>query len=340
MNRSNRLEISTLAFMFLFAAEFTFYLLILQTGVVMYHASELTQIWMMPVGGMLGVFVSVFVYRARGWLIPLLLFLQLLLSFHYATANTVELFLLGLLSGLTAPVLIARITGVGAAAIALAISYAYGTSYFSVPAAERTDIALFLSAVALFASLFAKLDRDRTAKGSVSVYCAGTIFFWLLLDAALFETLSRDSDMQLWGNISFTGNIIIFHCIGLFAAYKARDWRYNDGMILLLFALTYSLYATGLREPLSLVYPFTISYYNVIILRQLMRLPYALLAMIALSLWAASGMGLLVALSGSLVPAWGALVVLGLLYIARLSSLSPSKVLCFLRMIPEAKSMS
>ena len=117
--------------------------------------------------------------------------------------------------------------------------------------------------------------------------------------------------MHIWGQDTFTLNIILFHLIGLITAYKARDWKYNSSFLVALFTLTFALYSLGWQSALSIVYPFVISYYNVIILRSLMRLPYVLLALMALSLWAASGLGLLVALSGSFITAWIILIALG-----------------------------
>ena len=142
----------------------------------------------------------------------------------------------------------------------------------------------------------------------------GSVFLWLLLDAALFETLSRDSVMQLWGEGTFTWNIIVSHIVGLAVAYRSRNYRHNDAVLLLLFMLTYGLYTAGSQSLLSLVYPFVISYYNVIILKKLFSLPYATLAFVSLSLWAASGAGLLIALSHTFLLAWIVLCMLILSY--------------------------
>ncbi len=310
-------HIPTIAFFFLFASEFTYYLLILQTGIVEYHHSLMSEIWMVPVGGILGIITSIFLFKERQWLIPFLLMLQLLLSVNYASANGIELFLLGLISGLTAPMLIAGIKRFWVVVFALALSYTYGTYYFHVHALDRTDIALFLSLVALIASFFAEMQERKKHTGTLTLYSVGSIFLWLLLDASLFETLSRDSAMYLWGDDGFTWNIILFHVIGLITAYKARDWRHNNQVLIALFILTFTLYSLGWQIALSIVYPFVISYYNVIILRALMRLPYVLLAMMALSLWMASGLGLLVGLSGSFAIAWATLMLLILVEVTK-----------------------
>jgi len=265
---------------------------------------------MVPAGGMIGILLSVLVYKDRQWLIPFLLFSQLLLSVEYAEANGLELFLLGLISGLTAPMLIAGVQSLWVVVIALALSYTFGTYVFDVQAIDRTGIALGLSLLAFAASLFSGIGRARRVKGNVSLYSMGNIFLWLLLDAALFETLSRDAVMQLWGESTFTWVIILFHLIGLAAAFRLRHWKYNDAALLGLFIITYLTYTFGSQTGLSLVYPFVISYYNVIILSKLIRLPYVQLSLMSLSLWAASGLGLFIALSHTFAFAWAVLALL------------------------------
>lgn len=309
MKAISNMKLSDIAFLLLFATEFTFYLLILQTGIVEYHHSDMSQIWMVPVGGILGIITSVSLHKERVWLIPMVLFLQLLLSLDYANA----------LSGLTAPMLIARIEKFWIAVVALALSYTYGTYYFDVPALQRMHIALFLSLVAFVSSLFAQMQHFKKSTLNPSFLSVGSIFLWLLLDAALFETLSRDSMMHLWGDSRFTWNIILFHIIGLVVAYKALGSKHNHTILLLLFTLSYTLYALEWQWGLSIMYPFVISYYNVIILRKLSRLPYAFLAVMALSLWGASGLGLFIALGENFMVAWVVLILLAIVEAIKMS---------------------
>jgi len=273
-------------------------------------------------GGIIGIITSVFAHQERQWLVPILLLMQPLLSLHYATANGVELFFLGLISGLTAPMLIARIDKFWIAIVALAVSYTYGTYYFDIPAIDRGQIPLFLSSIALIASLFAQMQNLKKSRLHPTIYSIGSIFLWLLLDASLFETLSRDSKMHLWGEKIFIWNIVIFHIVGLVIAYKAISWRHNHSAILVLFVLTYALYSLGWQWALSMVYPFVISYYNVIILRELTHLPYALLAIMALSLWGASGLGLFVALEENFMIAWAILLLLFITELAKMSNMT------------------
>jgi len=308
---SSHLSFKTYAFLLLFAAEFTYYLLILQTGIVAYHHSVLSQIWMVPAGGMLGIILSVFVHNKREWFLSLLLLVQLILSLDYADANALELFGLGLISGLTAPMLLFRIDRLWVAVAALGLSYAFGTAMFHVEAIDRTEIALFLTLLALAASFFAVMGETKTAdKTNISLFTMVKVFLWLLLDAALFETLSRDALMHLWGNETFTLILIVSHLVGVAVAYRLRDWKKTDVVLLLLFAMTYAAYSSGSSLVLSLVYPFVISYYNVIILDKLRKLDYLPLALMSLSLWGASGLGLLIALSHSFFIAWIMLLLL------------------------------
>ena len=312
-----RIPLPDLAFLILFASEMTFYLLILQTGIVEFHHSDMREIWMVPVGGVIGIISSIYGYRYRKTLVPLLLLGQLILSFHYTHDSGMEMFALGFISGFTAPLLIARIDNFFVVAVALGISYLIGTSNFDLPADGRTGIAVVLSAFAFAAALFADMGRKKVEREQYSVTATATIFFWLILDAALFETLSRDASMRIWGEEGFTLTIIAFHLVGIAAAYRLREWRHNDLAVLLLFTLTYSTYALGFQIVLAVVYPFVISYYNVIILEQFRKIHYPNLAFVALSLWIASGFGLMIALAESFSVAWTVLALLGLIYLTQ-----------------------
>ncbi len=307
-----------IAFLVLFAAEFTYYLLILQTGVVAYHHSALSEIWMMPAGGIAGIVLSVWAFPQRNRFMPWLLALQLVLSADYAHAGVMVLFVLGILSGLTAPLLLYRMNTLAVAVTGLGLSYVTGTMLFHIEAAERTWIAVLLSAVALIASLFAKSGQERkSCENNVTLYTMATVFLWLLLDAALFETLSRDALMHLWGEHEYVWTIILFHLIGLVVAYRMRQWSHNDLALVILFVMAYAAYSSGDKTVLSVVYPFVISYYNVAILHKLIRMGYLPLAVVSLSLWGASGLGLLIALGHLFTAAWILLGLLALLLVLK-----------------------
>lgn len=313
-------KIADIAFFLLFASELTFYLLILQTGIVELHHADMHEIWMVPVGGIIGIISSIFLYKERRWLVPMLLASQTLLAFEYSHASGLILFSFGLISGMTAPLLIARIDALFWAAVALALSYTYGTYHFQVPADERMSIAVLLSIIAFGASLFAQMGRTRKATQGLEGKGTATIFLWLLLDASLFETLSRDPSMSIWGHAHFTWSIIALHLVGVVSAYRLRDWKHNDLSILLLFTITYGLYASHWQVGLSIVYPFVISYYNIILLNRLKQIRYRELALVSLGFWAASGSGLMIALSQELLFAWSTLTMLGFICLSQRKS--------------------
>jgi hypothetical protein len=301
-------------FLLLFIVEFTYYLLILQTGIVEYHHSNMAELWMVPAGGIIGIISSIWIYKQSTWVMPLALFIQLIISFHYAYATSIELFILGYISGLTAPILIYNITRLWLAVVGLAFSYTLGTLLFPIHASMRTDVALSLSILALISSLFINFKKSKNTKNNhLTLYSMGSVFLWLLLDASLFETLSRNSYMHLWGDSHYTLGIIIFHIIGLIIAYRLREWKYTDITLLILFALSYFFYSIEEKVVLSVLYPIVISYYNVIILYKLMKLHYFVLAIMSLSLWGASGLGLFIALSEEFLLAWFILFILTIL---------------------------
>ena len=309
--QNNKITMADIAFLFLFGAEFSYYLLILQTGIITYHHSHLSEIIMMPVGGIVGIALSTTQHRNRKRIFPTLLALQLFISLDYAQAGAFELFVLGIISGMTAPMLIYRIDKLWVAVSALGLSYSFGTTAFHIAASERMPIAVLLSIVAFGSALVADIQRTKKlSPHTTSLYTVGSIFLWLLLDAALFETLLRDGAMHLWGVSYFTWIIILFHSIGLAVAYLMRGWRYTDMTLVLLFVTAYSTYTTGDRLILSIVYPFVISYYNVTILYRLKSMRYLPLAIVSITLWTASGLGLMIALSHLFIVAW---ILLGIL---------------------------
>lgn len=55
LNLSKAVDLSAIAVIFLFFSETSYYLLILQTGIVDYFHSNFAQIWMIPTGGILGI---------------------------------------------------------------------------------------------------------------------------------------------------------------------------------------------------------------------------------------------------------------------------------------------
>jgi len=86
-----------------------------------------------------------------------------------------------------------------------------------------------------------------------------------------------------------------------------------------LFSLSYLLYSLGLQYPLAVVYPIIISFYNVIILKRFIQLPFLWLCFGAIGLWVSAGIGLFLALQHLLIVGWIVIIVLILLQNRKIS---------------------
>jgi hypothetical protein len=121
---------------------------------------------------------------------------------------------------------------------------------------------------------------------------------WILLDSNLFETLSRHEGLRIWGNMTYT--IITFHLLGLAAGYYVKLKEYMHHMVIaVLFVGSYTLSYMEASVLLAVVYPFTISYYNVIVFTSLTKVASLkeLSYIMVFVGWFASGAGLGLALS-------------------------------------------
>jgi hypothetical protein len=287
------LNFNTLAFLILFFTETSYYLLILQTGIVDYFHSDMSQLWMIPVGGVMGI-LTMAKLSHRSIVVSVSLLFQTLLMLFYPSFNGFMLFALGFLSGLIAPYLIYQLKSVHHILIVLGLSYILGTFAIHIPPENRGVLAICLSIVALFSSYFiAPVTEKKIKRLVLKSYLV--IFVWLVLDATLFETLSR-STVGIWKNEAFTTIIATFHIVGLYVGYKLINFKYNNRVILALFAISYLLFAFNLSYLLAIVYPIVISYYNVIILKHFMSLSFEHLTLVSLSLWMSAGIGLSIAL--------------------------------------------
>ena len=189
-------------------------------------------------------------------------------------------------------------------AIALGVTYALATALFTYDPILRGNLAIALSLIAFTCSFFIhrlpNLDVEIEPE-SLSIYAVLAMAVWAFLDANLFETLSRSSDISIWR--AETWHIILmFHLVGMGVAYLVRDTlrEHHSFIIALLFALSYMLYAAREAVLLSMIYPFVISYYNFIIMKRLSKLGnLRLLGMIMVFTgWIAGGGGLMSALGG------------------------------------------
>ena len=295
----------SIALALLLGFELSYYLLILQTGIVEYNNSDLISIFPMFVGGVLGT-----VLAGKPWAtilnpihkIYIALSLQLVLSLVYPNYNVVTLALLGIAVGMMAPLSVYLFKGKQQAKflLALAIAYATGTYLFTSPAESRMNMAVLFTSIALIAALVLrnyKIEEKDIRK--TNPYITYTpLMVWIFLDSNLFETISRHIGINIWSSLTII--IIVFHLLGLIAAYyiKLEDKKQHF-FIALLFIGSYTFSYLEMPLVLAVVYPFTISYYNVVVFAALSRESslYRLSIMMIFVVWIASGLGLGVALS-------------------------------------------
>ncbi|MGD9624128.1 MAG: hypothetical protein AB7U51_05660 [Arcobacter sp.] len=286
-----------LILIFFIASELCYYLLIAQTGIVEYFSSNIFLIAPLPVGGVIGsLLVSYIKIKNK---ISLFLVAQLILSFLYPNYNFLTLFLLGFVVGSMAPLIINEVkkTTFLELGLALSLSYVTGTMLFNYEVSQREIIAVTLTMITLFCSLFLNYIKEEKEVNTTS-HSLLMMVLWVFLDSALFESLSRDVTVSIWRD-GFTFEIALFHVIGLFCAlYFKIEKNQKELLILTLFALSYLFYFLREGSILSMVYPFVISYYNVVILQSIRKLDFKTISFYMIFIgWMASGAGLFIALA-------------------------------------------
>ena len=277
------------AFIILFFAETSYYLLILQTGIVEYYHTDISQLWMIPVGGVLGI-LTIVKLKHRFLVVMVALLLQTLFMFFYPIFTPLMLFILGFLSGLVAPYLIYQLKSVEQIVIILGLSYLLGTVAIAISPVDRGTLSVVLSFLATISAYFVKENVSVKIPHSLTLKTYSEIFIWLALDASLFGILAS-SDISIWGDTHYMLFIIFFHCFGLYIGYKLYHYQNNSKIILGLFVLSYLFFWLDKPYLIAMVYPVVISYYNVIILRHFMRLSFGQLALASVSLWISAGAG-------------------------------------------------
>lgn len=288
-----------LALVFFIAFELCYYLLIAQTGIVEHLASNIFVIAPLPIGGVIGSILSFYIKTSNKNKIFSFLLLQLAVSFFYPNLNALLLFILGISVGALAPLLINELKKASNIQLgfALAISYALGTFLFTYDASKRGSIAIIFTIIALLSSLFLNQKEHKDLSNNNYSYSLFVMVLWIFLDSTLFETLSRDLSTSIWRD-GFTLEIIVFHLIGVVSAFYIKmEKTQKELLILTLFALSYLFYFLHEGFILSLVYPFVISFYNVVILQTIVKKDLKTLGIYMVFIgWAASGAGLFVAL--------------------------------------------
>lgn len=286
-----------LILIFFIASELCYYLLIAQTGIVEYFSSNIFLIAPLPIGGVIGsLLVSYIKIKNK---ISLFLVAQLILSFLYPNYNFLTLFLLGFVVGSMAPLIINEVkkTTFLELGLALSLSYVTGTMLFNYEVSQREIIAVTLTMITLFCSLFLNYIKEEKELNTTN-HSLLMMVLWVFLDSALFESLSRDVTVSIWRD-GFTFEIALFHVIGLFCAlYFKIEKNQKELLILTLFALSYLFYFLREGSILSMVYPFVISYYNVLILQSIRKLDFKTISFYMIFIgWMASGAGLFIALA-------------------------------------------
>ncbi|MCT7562795.1 hypothetical protein N5U20_01895 [Aliarcobacter butzleri] len=286
-----------LILIFFIASELCYYLLIAQTGIVEYFSSNLFLIAPLPIGGVIGsLLVSYIKIKNK---VSLFLVAQLILSFMYPHYNLLTLFILGFVVGSMAPLIINEVkkTTFLELGLALSLSYVTGTMLFNYEVSQREIIAVTLTMITLFCSLFLNYMKEGEKLNTTS-HSLLMMILWVFLDSALFESLSRDLAVSIWRG-GFTFEIALFHVIGVFSALFFKiEKNQKELLILTLFALSYLFYFLREGFILSLIYPFVISYYNVVILQSIKKLDFRTISFYMIFIgWMASGAGLYIALA-------------------------------------------
>jgi hypothetical protein len=210
------------------------------------------------------------------------------------------LFTLGLSVGALAPLIMNELKKANAIqlGLALCISYTVGTFLFNYDVALRGNLAIGLTLAVLLAAFFLPKEENKSVNiWNHPEYSLFVMSLWVFLDSTLFESLSRNISISIWRD-GFSFEIALFHIIGVLCALYFRiEKNQKELLIVLLFALSYLFYFVQEALLLSIVYPFVISFYNVVILQTLIKKELKSLSVYMIFIgWIASGTGLFVAL--------------------------------------------
>lgn len=296
--------INSLALTLLLGFELSFYLLIVQTGIAEHFNSDILVLSPLFIGGVSGTILAGFNWGKLNnpiHKIILALSIQLFMSFLYPSYSPLGLFILGLAIGMMAPlgIYLFKQHQQRSLFFALAIAYTVGTYNFTSVASDRIYMAVFFSAIVFLSALILKdFKVQKIERTDYNIITFIPFVLWIFLDSNLFETLSRHEGINIWDNYTYT--IIFFHLLGLISAYfvKAKQ-KQQHFFIFVLFVLSYTLSYLELPFALAIIYPFVISYYNVIVFTSLTKLTSLkeLSFVMVFVGWAASGTGLALALS-------------------------------------------
>ena len=257
------------------ASQLLYYLLIVQTGVVGAFHSHIHDIFTLPIGGVLGSLLSAYWRHINPRQELCYMFgLQMIISWYYPDYSLGILLVLGFVVGYTTPLLLHIFSSQSRfhLSLGMAISYAIGTALYAYPFEKREYIAVLLPIISAGALHFSKFQKKRRHETITFPWqTVALMMLWIFADSALFETLSRSAHMDIWGHLTLL--IITSHLAGVYLAYRYGRSLYESRWIIWgLFVASYGLYYFGQGLSLAIVYPITISYYNVLLFSKLIEM--------------------------------------------------------------------
>lgn len=301
-------------FVIVLSSQLLYYLLIAQTGVVGAFHSHIHDLYTLPIGGIIGaLFSALLSHRFLKYELCVLFVVQMIISWIYPDYSLWMLLILGFVVGYTTPLLLYlfRAQSKLYLSIGLAISYVLGTALYTYPFDERGNIAIVLPLISMIALCFARFESTQEVKKVPFEWTTlGVMMLWIFADSALFETLSRSGNMDIWSTYPLV--IIVSHLAGVYLAYRyGTELMKQTRIILILFIFSYMMYGLQIPWILTVIYPVVISYYNVLLFQALIRL--ADIRLIGLSMigvgWIATSVANAVALAHQI---WIAALVLGI----------------------------
>ncbi|MFH0710716.1 MAG: hypothetical protein V2A75_10965 [Pseudomonadota bacterium] len=296
------------------SSQLLYYLLIAQTGVVGAFDSHIHDLYTLPIGGVIGSIVSAY-WKHHGIKQELffMFIAQIILSWFYPDYSLGLLLVLGFIVGYTTPLMlyVFREQSRKNLALGLALSYAVGTALYTYPFQQRGIIAIMLPSISMAALYFSSLPmRSHRHHTPLNFKVIAVMMVWIFADSALFETLNRSDEMDVWRH--YMALIVISHLLGVYLAFRyGKTLMRSNGIILGLFALSYAAYYSHQPVLLAIIYPIVISYYNVLLFRELTQMGDVRvigITMVGVG-WGASSIANLVALTHEL---WIVVILLGI----------------------------
>lgn len=257
------------------SSQLLYYLLIAQTGVVGAFDSHLHDLYPLPIGGVLGSLFAA--YWKHTDIKQELLFMfgtQVMISWIYPNYSLGMLLVLGFIVGYSTPLLLFAFHAQSKfkLALGLAISYTIGTALYLQPFDQRWSIAIVLPLISMVALYFSTVSlKSQEEYERLNWKLIAIMMVWIFADSALFETLSRSAHMDIWSR--FTELIIFSHLLGVVAALLyGKSLIQSSWVIFGLFIMSYGAYYAQYPIVLAFIYPIVISYYNVLLFRELTQM--------------------------------------------------------------------